>query len=129
MFKKLLICLVISFNLINISYADFDIKARSAILQDYHSGEILYEKDADRIIFPASMTKIMTSIIAFDLIQNGELNLNDKSNKSLSLNSLKSNSSTTSTYSSVVEILSCIVNIGASGYSIEIRLAITFIIK
>ena len=78
MFKKLLICLVISFNLINISYADFDIKARSAILQDYHSGEILYEKDADRIIFPASMTKIMTSIIAFDLIQNGELNLNDK---------------------------------------------------
>ena len=78
MFKKLLICLVLSFNLINISYADFDIKARSAILQDYHSGEILYEKDADRIIFPASMTKIMTSIIAFDLIQNGELNLNDK---------------------------------------------------
>jgi serine-type D-Ala-D-Ala carboxypeptidase (penicillin-binding protein 5/6) len=78
MFKILSICLVISFNLIKISYADFDVKARTAILQDYHSGEILYEKDADRIIFPASMTKIMTTIIAFDFIQNGELNLNDK---------------------------------------------------
>jgi len=78
MFKILSICLVISFNLIKISYADFDVKARTAILQDYHSGEILYEKDADRIIFPASMTKIMTAIIAFDFIQNGELNLNDK---------------------------------------------------
>ena len=72
MFKILSICLVISFNLIKISYADFDVKARTAILQDYHSGEILYEKDADRIIFPASMTKIMTAIIAFDFIQNCE---------------------------------------------------------
>ena len=48
------------------------------ILQDYLSGEILYEKDPDRVIFPASMTKIMTSIIAFDLLKNGEINLNDK---------------------------------------------------
>jgi D-alanyl-D-alanine carboxypeptidase (penicillin-binding protein 5/6) len=59
-------------------FASFDVKARTAILQDYYSGEILYEKDADRKIFPASMTKIMTSIIAFDLIKNGELSLNDK---------------------------------------------------
>ena len=45
--------------------AQFDIKAKTAILQDFHSGEILYEKDADTKIFPASMTKIMTSIITF----------------------------------------------------------------
>jgi len=38
----------------------------------------LYEKDADRSIYPASMTKIMTSIIAFDLIENGEISLDDK---------------------------------------------------
>ena len=41
-------------------------------------GKILYEKDADRQIFPASMTKIMTSIIAFDLLKSGELSLDDK---------------------------------------------------
>jgi len=56
----------------------FDIKASTAILQDFLSGEILFEKDPDRSIYPASMTKIMTSIIAFELIKNGELNLDDK---------------------------------------------------
>ena len=40
--------------------------------------EILYEKDPDRSIYPASMTKIMTSIIAFDLIKSGDLSLDDK---------------------------------------------------
>ena len=78
MFKKLFIYILLSFSLSQIANANFDVKARTAILLDYHSGEILFEKDADRKIFPASMTKIMTSIIAFDLIKNGELSLNDK---------------------------------------------------
>ena len=56
---------------------DYDIKADTAILQDYLSGEILFEKDADKSIYPASMTKIMTSIIAFDLIKEGSLKLED----------------------------------------------------
>ena len=57
---------------------EFDIKAKTAILQDYLSGEILYEKDADLSIYPASMTKIMTSIIAFEQIKNGDLSLDDQ---------------------------------------------------
>ena len=60
------------------SNAAFDVKARTAILQDYLSGEILYEKDPDKSIYPASMTKIMTAIIAFDLIKSGDLNLDEK---------------------------------------------------
>ncbi len=59
-------------------FANFDVNARTAIVQDYLSGKILFEKDADRQIFPASMTKIMTSIIAFDLLKSGELSLEDK---------------------------------------------------
>ena len=78
MFRIVLIVIFLSLSLTNLSKANFDIDARTAILQDYHSGEILYEKDPDRKIFPASMTKIMTAIIAFDLIKNGELSLNDK---------------------------------------------------
>ena len=78
MFKKLLIYLLLNIIASGIANADFDIKARTAILLDYHSGEILFEKDADRKIFPASMTKIMTSIVAFDLLISGELSLNDK---------------------------------------------------
>ena len=58
--------------------ATLEIKARTAILQDFLSGEILYEKDADKSIYPASMTKIMTAIIAFELIKSGELNLDEK---------------------------------------------------
>jgi serine-type D-Ala-D-Ala carboxypeptidase (penicillin-binding protein 5/6) len=58
--------------------AAFDINARTAILQDFLSGEILYEKEPDKSIYPASMTKIMTAIVAFDLLKSGDLNLDDK---------------------------------------------------
>ena len=78
MFKKLFLVLFISIIYVESTLANLDIKARTAILLDYHSNEILFEKDADRKIFPASMTKIMTSIIAFDLIKNGDLKLSDK---------------------------------------------------
>ncbi len=62
----------------NISYSEFNVKAKTVILQDYLSGEILYEKKPDLMIFPASMTKIMTTLIAFDLIKKGDLNLDEK---------------------------------------------------
>ena len=61
----------------NAVVAKFDINAPRVILQDFLSGKILFEKNADHSIYPASMTKIMTSIIAFDLLKNNELNLND----------------------------------------------------
>ena len=54
------------------------ISAKTAILIDYHTDEILYELEADFSIYPASMTKIMTAIIAFDLLKTGKLNLDDK---------------------------------------------------
>ena len=73
-FLTILISIILTFN----SNAAFEIKARTAILQDYLSGEILYEKDADKSIYPASMTKIMTAIVAFDLIKSGDLKLDDK---------------------------------------------------
>ena len=66
------------FSFIPLSYAAFEINARTAILQDFLSGEILYEKDITRSIYPASMTKIMTSIVVFDLLKTGDLNLDDK---------------------------------------------------
>ena len=51
------------------AYSKLEINANYVILQDHHSGKILYEKDADMRIYPASMTKIMTVIVAFDLIK------------------------------------------------------------
>ena len=78
MFKKILIINFIYLFFSNIGNSNIEIKARTAILQDYLSGEILYEKEPDRSIYPASMTKIMTSIIAFDLIKSGDLTLDEK---------------------------------------------------
>ncbi len=73
-FIKLVLCFTLSSN----ASVAFDIKAPTVILQDFLTGEILFEKDADRSIYPASMTKIMTSIIAFELLQKGDLSLDDK---------------------------------------------------
>ncbi len=72
------IIILIFFLLKNISHAKININAETAILQDYLSGEILYEKNPDKKIYPASMTKIMTSIVAFDLIKSGEISLDEK---------------------------------------------------
>ena len=76
--KKIIIILFSIFSFSICNSAEFNVEAKTAILQDYLSGEILYEKDADISIYPASMTKIMTSIIAFDLIKKGQLNLDEK---------------------------------------------------
>ena len=78
MFKKLFLIVIASLLNIELAIANLNVKARTAILQDYYSGEILYEKQPDISIYPASMTKIMTSIIAFDLIKSGDLRLDEK---------------------------------------------------
>ena len=59
------------------AYAKIEIDANYVILQDHHSGEILYEKEADVKIYPASMTKIMTTIVVFDLLKRGETSLDE----------------------------------------------------
>ena len=78
MYKNFILFLFSILFFFNHSFANIDIRARTAILQDYLSGEVLYEKEPDRSIYPASMTKIMTSIIAFDLIKSGDLSLDEK---------------------------------------------------
>ena len=74
-FKILFFLILISNSFLK---AEIEIKARAAILQDSLSGKILYEKEPHMKIYPASMTKIMTSIIAFELLKNGEISLDEK---------------------------------------------------
>ena len=59
------------------AYSKIEVDVSYIILQDHLSGEILYEKDADARIYPASMTKIMTTIVVFDLLKNGETSLDE----------------------------------------------------
>ena len=76
--KKITI-LLISFFLIQAYNANALItSAKQAILMDVNSGQVLFKKNENEKISPASITKVMTSIIAFDLIKSGELKLNEK---------------------------------------------------
>ena len=59
------------------SYTKPDIAAKTAILIDHDSKKIIYELDPDISIYPASMTKIMTTIVAFDLLKKGKISLDD----------------------------------------------------
>jgi len=58
-------------------YSEIEFDAEHFILQDHLSGQILYEKNADDSIYPASMTKIMTVIVVFDLLKSGETSLDE----------------------------------------------------
>ena len=75
--NKFIIFFLLIFKISFSLHANPSIDARTSILLDYHSDKILHESDPDAIIYPASMTKIMTSIIAFDLIKNGKLSMDD----------------------------------------------------
>ena len=78
---KYLNFLLISFVLLtlqNKAFSEIDVTANYVIVEDHLSGEILFEKDADTKIYPASMTKIMTSIVVFDLLKSGETTLDEK---------------------------------------------------
>jgi len=70
--------LSIIFLLTSISWSSPKIDAKTAILMDYNSDEILYELEPDMSIYPASMTKIMTSIVVFDLLKKNKLKLEDE---------------------------------------------------
>jgi serine-type D-Ala-D-Ala carboxypeptidase (penicillin-binding protein 5/6) len=51
----------------------FETPATTAYMIDLSSGAVLYAKDADRRVPPASMAKMMTTHVAFELIRRGEL--------------------------------------------------------
>ncbi len=76
--NKLFVLIFLIVNYFFAVNANPQIQARTAIVLDYHSEKVLYENEADIQIYPASMTKIMTSIVAFDLLKKNRLSLDDK---------------------------------------------------
>ena len=66
------------FFLISIKVLALDTKADQAIIVDFETSEILFEKNANQKIPPASMTKIMTVFAAFDRIKNTDLSITNK---------------------------------------------------
>ena len=58
--------------------AALDTNAREAILMDYDTRQILFEKNADQPMPPSSMTKIMTVFLAFERLRDGRLKMTDE---------------------------------------------------
>lgn len=58
--------------------AQFESSASQAILMDYATGSVLYAKNADQIMYPASMSKLATLAVVFRAIKDGRLSLSDE---------------------------------------------------
>ena len=72
--KFITLYFILTVNLISNPKVD----VKTAILLDHDSNKIIYELEPDMSIYPASMTKIMTTIIVFDLLKDNKLSLDDK---------------------------------------------------
>ena len=55
-----------------------DTPAEFAVIMDHETGQILYSKRGEELMIPASMTKMMTAFVVFELIERGEISLTDK---------------------------------------------------
>lgn len=76
--KKVLIIFICLFMfIINAHADDMNLSAESAVLMEASTGKILYEKDKDKALSPASMTKMMTLLLTMEKLDEGLINLND----------------------------------------------------
>ena len=79
--KKFITISIISilFSLVIVSpVLAFDVATDSAILLEVETGQVLFEKNADRELPPASVTKIMPLLIAMEKLEAGSISLDDK---------------------------------------------------
>jgi len=56
----------------------FTLDAKGAVLMDPLTGEVLWEKNAHERYYPASMTKLMTMVVAMDMVANGQAHLEEE---------------------------------------------------
>jgi D-alanyl-D-alanine carboxypeptidase (penicillin-binding protein 5/6) len=76
--KKLFLTILISFILFSSKLYAIDTKAEQAIVMDFDTNEILFEKNSNLKTPPASMTKIMTVYAAFDRLKNTDLSIENE---------------------------------------------------
>lgn len=75
--KKILLFILLLFPVFVNAEEDLTPNAKSSILMEYTTGKILYSKNIDEQLAPASMTKIMTLLLIMEALDGGKLNLND----------------------------------------------------
>ncbi len=80
--KKIIILLLILIIPVTVKAEELDLTAKSSILIEASTGEILSEKNSDEKLAPASMTKIMTMLLIMESLEKNEYSLEDKVNLS-----------------------------------------------
>lgn len=79
--KKILLFIISFFSLTSIVFAEsFASNAKSAILIEYSTGKVLFEKNINERLAPASMTKVMTLLLTMEAIDQGKLSMDSNIN-------------------------------------------------
>ena len=87
--KKIMLLFVLFFVFVLKVYAsDIAIGAKSAVLIEYSTGKILYEKNMNERLAPASMTKIMTMLLLMEAIDSGRISFDSMVNISRNASSM-----------------------------------------
>ena len=81
--KRLIFCMISGmicflFLAVNVNATQLEIDSPSAILVEASPGEVIFEKNADQPLKPASITKIMTLLLTFEALEKGQIHLEDE---------------------------------------------------
>ncbi len=76
--KISIVTIVLGFTLGGLSRAEISTPAAHAVIMDFETGAVLFEKEADVPTAPASMSKLMTSALVFERLKSGQLKLSDE---------------------------------------------------
>ncbi|TJX16267.1 D-alanyl-D-alanine carboxypeptidase [Tissierella creatinini] len=79
--KKKIISIVLIVSLVMfplLSYGELGLRSKSAVLMDYNTGEIIYSQNEHEKLEPASITKIMTLLLAMEAIDSGKIRMQDE---------------------------------------------------
>ena len=77
MLKKVVLCMIVGALLMGSCLAAPEVPAPSCLLMDYSTGTVLYEKNADEPLAPASVTKVMTLLLVMEAVERGQLGWDD----------------------------------------------------
>jgi len=76
--KKILFIFLISIILVRVNALDLATNAKSAIIMETSTKKIIYEKNSNEKLYPASMTKMMTLLLTMEALDSGKISLTDK---------------------------------------------------
>ena len=77
---SIILGIIIFFTAVSTSYCDntFDVEAKGALLMDFSTGKVIYEKNSNEKLAPASITKIMVLLLTMESIESQNIDLNDE---------------------------------------------------